>query len=222
MSPKYSLIAVLIPTRGLIFTKTQMALIRELTPYDHAYFYTYDLPIPDCRNALVEAAKKSEIVFTHYLMIDDDVILPEGGLKAMLEANVDVAVIDYPTHWMGKGANTGTAVYSGEELLFAGLGCVLVKADAQAKLPPFRRGGRYMDVDKKGRKVLYGEQVNNDGGEDFEWFQDAKNAGLTIKMIPNLVAGHAKVMKHIGVITPGKYISQHDIHVADRIDKPLK
>jgi hypothetical protein len=225
-------IAVLIPTRGLIFTKTMLALQRELAPYDHAYFMTTDLPLPDCRNKLVEAAIGSKLPFTHYLMVDDDNIVPVGGLQAMLASGLDVAVIDYPTHWGGKAQNTGTAVYDewkegdkveGKKMLWAGLGCTLTKASVfdSLKKPFFRKGGQIFDRDKNGKIVLYGIG-GGDGGEDYEFFFDCRAKGLTVDVVHGFIAGHAKVIKQVGVITSGKYVHQHEITINDQVDRPLK
>jgi hypothetical protein len=192
---------------------------------------TDDLPIPDCRNALVEGVMGVEGL-THVLMVDDDVILPKGGLKAMLDMDADCVIIDYPTHWMGKGEGTGTATYDnwkigedfvGKEIIWAGLGCCLVKAEVFNRLekPYFRKGGQLFDRDKNGKVHLYG-LAGGDGGEDFEFFQDLRKIGIKVTQVPGMVAGHAKVMKQVGVITPGKYVTRHEIIVADKINRPLK
>lgn len=225
-------IAVLVPTRGLLFTDTVMALLRELTAFHHAFFFTKDLPLPMCRNALVKQARNCGEPFTHYLMIDDDVVIPENGLQAMLDLDSPVVLIDYPTHAMGMGANTGNIAYmtwkegdstEGKEICWGGLGCTLVQAGVFNTLPYpyFRKGGMLFDRDKEGKIVLYGEG-GGDGGEDFEFYQDLKKKGYEIKQVHGMVAGHAKVMKHVGVIEHGKYVKQHDIHVAQAIERPFK
>lgn len=220
------MIAVLIPTRGTLFTQTVAALDRELTPYVHVRFYTTNLPIPDCRNALMEQAMSSGLPFTHYLMMDDDVFMPEGGLQAMLDMDTEVVVIDYPSHWTGKNANCGNVAYtdaSNAEIYWAGLGCTLVKAEVfdRLKKPYFRSGGQMLHLLPNGRKVTYGVRVSH-GGEDFEFYQDCRALGIKIQQVKGMVAGHAKIMRHVGVIEEGKYAKQHDIHVADKIERPLK
>ncbi len=225
-------IAVLVPTRGLLFTDTMMALLRELSSMPHAFFFTKDLPLPDCRNALVKSARSCGVPFTHYLMVDDDVIIPEGGIQAMLDLHQPVVVIDYPTHALGIGANTGNVAYTvwkegdtpeGKTIAWAGLGCTLVDPAVFNKLtyPYFRKGGQFFDRDKEGKMVLYGEG-NTDGGEDYEFFMDCRSVGYQVVQVPNMVAGHAKVMRHIGVVEHGKYVKQHEIHVANAIERPFK
>ena len=227
------LLAVLIPTRGLLFTKTIASLDRELVAIPNAKFYTTDLPIPDCRNYLVEQALDSGVPFTHLLMVDDDVIIPEGGVQAMLDADQDIALIDYPSHWTSaEGRNKGNVAYDnwqpgdptdGKEILWAGLGCTLVKVEVFSKLkrPYFRKGGQMFDRLRNGKKVLYGI-AGGDGGEDYEFYTDCRDAGYVIHRIDGMTAGHAKVMRHVGVIEQGKYVKQHDIVIEDTIKEPIK
>ena len=226
-------IILLMPTRGLIFTKAIEALDRELREFPHARAYTTDLPLPDCRNKLIEIAKSQQLYpFDYYLLMDDDVIIPNGGLKAMLKLDADVAFIDYPAHFLGKNEGLGTAAYKiwkegmkpeECEVEWGGLGCVLTKAEVFKRISPpyFRKGGRLYERDKNGQVVYYGES-GGDGGEDFEFFQDCKKLGMSIKQVPNMVAGHAKVMRHIGIVESGKYVKQHEIHIANEIKKPWK
>lgn len=225
-------VAVLVPTRGLLFTDTVMALLRELGGMRHAFFFTKDLPIPDCRNALVKSARACGVAFTHYLMIDDDVIMPDGAMQAMLDLKKPIVLIDYPTHAMGIGANRGNIAYTvwkkgdkpeGKTIAWGGLGCTLVEAQIFNKLtyPYFRKGGQYFDRDKEGKMVLYGKG-DTDGGEDYEFYVDCKEAGYEISQVHGMVCGHAKVMKHIGVVEHGKYVKQHDIIIANAIEEPFK
>lgn len=227
------LIAVLIPTRGTLFTKTVAALDRELGKIPHATFYTTDLPIPDCRNKLVEQALDCGVPFTHLLMVDDDVIIPEGGVQAMLDKNEPVTLIDYPSHYTsGEGKNTGNVAYDqwlpgedtkGKTILWAGLGCTLVQTDVFKKLqrPYFRRGGQMFDRLRNGKKILYGI-AGGQAGEDYEFYSDCIKAGYTVTQVDGMVAGHAKIMRHVGIVEEGKYVKQHDIHIADKIERPIK
>lgn len=223
-------LAVLIPTRGTLFTATAVALLRELKPYDYELFFTVDLPIPDCRNYLAEQALKTDA--THLLWIDDDVVLPVGGLKAMLSLDQPVVLIDYPTHWLGKGAKTGNIAYDGWlpgkptdnlPILWGGLGCTLVKREVFDRLekPYFRRGGQMFDILPNGKKVLYGVSQGG-GGEDYEFYYDCRQTGIPIVQVRGMVAGHAKVMRHVGIIESGKYQKQHDIRISDEIERPIK
>lgn len=222
------IIAVLIPTRGTLFTATVAALDRELSRFKHVRYFTVDLPIPHCRNALVEQAQASGLPFTHYLMVDDDVVSPEGGLQAMLDTDADIAIIDYPTHNMGKHGKNGNVAYDshkpGKKALWAGLGCTLVKASVFDDLekPYFRSGGAFYDQLRDGKKVLYGARIQSAGGEDYEFYTDCRKNGHELAVVPGMVAGHAKIMRHIGVLEQDKYVKQHDILIADEIERQAK
>jgi hypothetical protein len=224
------LIAVCMPTRGLVFTKTLEGLLSNVGEYDHFWSVCDDLPLPESRNKVVEEALTKKP--THLLLIDDDVVMLEGTLTEMLKSKKPVVIVDYPTHWMGKGEGTGMAVYDqwkegdsleGKKMLWAGLGCVLVGASVFEKLPKpyFRKGGQLFDRDKNGKVTLYGI-AGGDGGEDYEFFHDLRENGIEYQMLHIVTAGHAKVMKHVGVVSPGKYVKQHDIHVAYEVVRPLK
>lgn len=232
--PKY-IIGVLIPTRGTVFTRTMTAAMRETSPYANFWFTTTDLPLPESRNSLIKAAIDSKIPFTHYLLVDDDVVMPEGSLDRMLKLNVDVAIVDYPTHWMGNSnaAKTGNIAYveydeatgkHGETIAWAGLGCTLVRSDVFHRIakPWFRLGGRPFERDKKGMLVFTGIVEDPKGGEDFEFFFDCHQQKMTIARVPDMIAEHGKIMRHIGVMTQGKYQSSHDIMYADSIERPGK
>lgn len=41
-------IAVILPSRGLVFSKTVDELLRELKPYSYEIFWSHGRPIPDC------------------------------------------------------------------------------------------------------------------------------------------------------------------------------
>jgi hypothetical protein len=224
-------LAVLIPTRGTIFTKAIEAVLNQ-SPEGTQYFFSHDLPIPDCRNYLLRMGMDSGA--DTFLLLDDDNILPEGGLQALLSSQADIAFLDYPTHWMGKNKGCGVTVYDNykdgwdvdiTKVIFSGLGCVRITREAIEKLGypewEFRRGGQLFDRDENGKMILYG-MSGGDGGEDFEFFLDAREKGLSIEQIPNMIAGHAKVMKHVGVVQPGKYLTVHDIHYATEVVKPVK
>lgn len=203
-------------------------MLRQLVTYDHVFFFTDNLPIPDCRNKLVEDALDSNLNFTHLLMVDDDVILPSGAVDAMFEMDKKIVLVDYPSHYMGANKNMGNVAYESDkrkEILWGGLGCTLVKREVFDKLkrPYFRRGGDIFDVvGKDKKKVFYKKSEGNHGGEDYEFFKDCRNAGMIIHQVEGMVCGHAKVMKHVGVVQPDKYISCHDIKIEDKIDRPWK
>lgn len=237
-------IAVLIPTRGTIFTRTMMSVLREVSGKEHSFYMTEDIPLPDSRNVLVQKALESSV--THFLLVDDDIDLPVGSLDRMLDKNEPIVIIDYPTHWIGENAgNTGNVAYNywlprcegeckhdpkvheikGKEIMWAGIGCALIKREVFETIKPqwFEVGGKmFLRKQKTGEIYYTGFVQSQGGGEDFVFYQKAKEKGYKINLIEDMVCGHGKMMKHIGVLTPGKYVSQHDLKFNYKIDRPIK
>ncbi|OPZ94946.1 MAG: hypothetical protein BWY74_00157 [Firmicutes bacterium ADurb.Bin419] len=232
-------IATLVPTRGLIFTKTITAIMREnaLCGQYPAIFSTTDLPLPHSRNALVEDALASPHNFTHLLLVDDDIIIPENGLKAMLELDADIAFIDYPMHYaVGKWKNMSTACRDnwlpGEEwrdkpIVWAGLGCTLVKREVFEKLdkPWFVSGVKSFIRDSKTGKVNLMDATypgEPGGGEDAYFFIHAGKKKLHIAEVKGMKASHLRVEKFVLIMQTGKYKTQHKIKENSKIDQPYK
>ncbi len=221
----------LMPTRGTIFTKVQVAFEQEMIENGQLPFMlrTDNKPIPDCRNILAEQGLKTNA--THFLLLDDDVIMPIGGLKRLIEADTDIAFIDYPMHYEGsRWGNMGTATYDnwlpgeptkGKPIKWAGLGCALVKREVFEKMKtPFQKLGQAFRRDDNGKMIL--EQTDLDlggGGEDSYFFIEAQKLGFKVKQVEG-VCGHARFARIVGAFNEGKYQTQHKIVVNNVVEKP--
>lgn len=233
---KTPVIVTLMATRGLIFTKAEQTLEQELLNNGQVPFIlrTDNEKLPDCRNTLVKTALEVP-EWTHALLIDDDVIIPDGGLKALLKLNTDIGVIDYPMHYsQGRWAGVGTATYDdwlpGEKytdkpLAWAGLGCCLVKREVFEKMtkPYFIETERTFTRDDDGHITL--NEDRNDfggGGEDVYFMLKAKELGFKLKMVKGLTAGHARLVRAVLALQENKYRLQHKIAVNDFVEKPYR
>lgn len=229
-------IIVQMPTRGLIFTKTQVALEEELFKNGQIPFIlrTDNLPIPLCRNKLAELAL-SIPNWTHTLLQDDDVIMPENGLQRLIEADSDIAFIDYPMHYTGdRWGNMGTATYDdwlpgmdikGKPVAWAGLGCTLVKREVFEKMqkPYYKVTQHTFTRDDNGHITLNDDDVKmGGGGEDTYFFVKARELGFKITPIYDLQAGHARLKRAVLATQDGKYSMQHEIAVNGLIEKQMK
>lgn len=237
-------IITLMPTRGIMFTVAQEAYEREMINNNQIPFClrTKDVPIPDCRNQLVGEARQQDW-WTHALLLDDDIVMPEGGLKALIEANTDVAFIDYPHHMEGFDKDKlvdlsyGVAVYDNwrpgqptddKDIAWAGLGCVLVKREVFEKMegPIFQcTNWTYKrDIDtgelRMGKAGDYEDAGN--AGEDTFFYFNLRRLNIKAKKIPNMVAGHLRIERLVYRMQKGRYQMQHQIKVNNRIDKPLQ
>lgn len=232
-----SKIITLQPTRGLLFTKAQQALEQELLANRQVPFIlrTDNLPIPDCRNKLVETALTIKD-WTHALLVDDDIIIPEGGLKAMLDKGTDIAFIDYPMHYTGdKWGAVGTATYDNwlpgqdwkdKPVAWAGLGCALAKREVFEKLdkPWFMKTSKTFARDDNGKITMSGDdaRVSGGGGEDTYFYMKAREKGFKIANVYGMTAGHARIVRTVKAVEEGKYQTQHKIAINEVIKCPYR
>jgi len=88
-------LAVIVPSRGLMFSETFEELLRELEPFDYEIFWSHEKPLPQCFNDPTEVALADPEVFA-ILICEDDMIIPKGMLKRMFEVKYPVVAMDYP------------------------------------------------------------------------------------------------------------------------------
>lgn len=134
-------IAVIFPSRGLVFSQTAAELLNNLNDYNYKIFFAHGLPIPDCfETPLFKVLKDPS--FTHIFFVEDDMILPRLILDKMLTMDVPVVTCDYPVSKEGQGSIFKNAE---GQIIFAGTGCLLVKRAVFNKLkaPYFRTDIRW-------------------------------------------------------------------------------
>lgn len=88
-------LAVILPSRGLLFSETFEELLRELDGFRYEIFWAHEMSLPDCFNEPTERALADPEVFA-VLICEDDMIIPKGMLKRMFERNYPVVAADYP------------------------------------------------------------------------------------------------------------------------------
>jgi len=216
-----------LPTRGFVLTEVQMALDREFS-LNHQIpitLYTHDMPLPVSRNYLIESALKLE--WDSILLLDDDVILPEGALKELIDLNADVAVMDYPLRTLKNGKRQGTAVTDKDgSLVWAGLGSTLVKRKVFEKLsqPWFVFTNHKISRDNEGRIGFFaGQQQENNtfsGGEDVQFFLNCRREGFTMKTTKS-IAQHCYMEHIVSPVANSRYQQQHRIVKRDKIEEEM-
>jgi hypothetical protein len=90
-----SKLAVVLPSRGLMFSETLEELLRELEDFEYEIFWAHGKSLPDCFNEPTERALADKSVYA-VLFVEDDMILPKGILKEMFAQNYPVVALDYP------------------------------------------------------------------------------------------------------------------------------
>lgn len=115
-------IAVILPTRGMMFSQTAEELLENLEGFNYEIYWSHGLPIPDCFNYAAQRALRNS-KNTHFFFIEEDMILPKDTLKNLLKAKVPAICCDYPVTKEGKASvlrdPDGNVIYGGT-------GCLLV------------------------------------------------------------------------------------------------
>jgi len=120
------LIAVCIPTRGVVFTEVMQGVFDNLAGRTAVLLTTTGEGLPDCMNNLV--ARALEAGASHLWIVEEDTVPPAGVLDAMLAEGVDFIACDYPV------GNSHTCFgFDDDGLLWTGFGCTLIRAGVFAK-----------------------------------------------------------------------------------------
>lgn len=93
-------LAVVLPSRGLMFSETFEELLGELEGFSYEIYWSHGKGLPECFNDPTERALADPDVFA-VLFCEDDMILPEGILRKMFAANYPVVALDYPFQQQG-------------------------------------------------------------------------------------------------------------------------
>jgi hypothetical protein len=214
------------PTRGLIIAEAQDALDRELAANNQIplIIRTYDMALPLSRNYLVETALQFKD-WTHILLMDDDVILPKGGLKELINLKTDVAVMDYPMKTMGTtNESYGTVVTDKDKsVAWAGLGSVLIKREVFEKIsqPWFILTQHRIQRSNDGQIGFFASQEQGgmklSAGEDTFFFLQVRKAGFKVK-VAKKIAKHCYIENLVSPVANLRYQSTHKIVKRDKID----
>lgn len=93
-------LAVILPSRGLVFSETFEELLNELEGFNYEIFWSHAKSLPQCFNDPTEKALADPDVFA-LLICEDDMIIPKGILKQMFSMNYPVVALDYPFQQQG-------------------------------------------------------------------------------------------------------------------------
>lgn len=157
-------IAVILPSRGLMFSKTADEILQNLKGVNHRFFFAHKKPIPDCFEEPTERAMKDEEI-THLWFVEDDMVLPFDILKQMINCQTDVVAVDYPVSKKGQGALFKTH----DRVIFCGTGCLLVKREVFDKLKkPYFRSDIGWSAINYGKKLV--KLTATDRGKNFKTY----------------------------------------------------
>jgi hypothetical protein len=175
-------VAVILPSRGLMFSQTADEILQNVKGIPHKFFFSHRKPIPECFETPTQLALKDPDI-THLWFVEDDMILQPNTLQLLLEADANAVTCDYPVTKDGRGA---VFYDQGGQVVFCGTGCLLVKREVftSLKQPYF--------TDKVRWSILnYGESVKltglyGDAGygtHDITFCIKLWNTGVIIKVL---------------------------------------
>lgn len=156
-------LAVVVPSRGLMFSETLEELLGELEGLNYEIFWAHAKGLPECFNEPTERALADKDVYA-VLFCEDDMIIPKGILKKMFAVKYPVVALDYPFQQDGDS----TCLHDPQGMAFwTGTGFMLVARQILENLQkPIWRTDRTFDpfIDKdtihfwprKLDKIFYG------------------------------------------------------------------
>jgi len=188
-------LGVVIPSRGLIFSRTAEEIERETRGMRRQFYFAHGKPIPKCFESPVNRAL-CDFDNTHILIIEDDMILHQNAIWDAVNADNDVVVYDYPITKAGRGSvftdGTGKVIYSGT-------GFMLIKREVFDKLkaPYFRSDiGWNVYRDKECLRFSAREIAKGDGYglHDITFGMKLQKAGIDITVLENTL-GQRKLIE---------------------------
>jgi glycosyltransferase involved in cell wall biosynthesis len=169
------LLAVCIPTRGVVFTEVMQGVFDNLAGRKAILLTTTDEGLPDCMNDLAERALAAGA--SHLWIVEEDTVPPAGVLDAMLAADAPLVACDYPV-----GTSHTCFGFDDDGLLWTGLGCTLIQASVFAEIerPWFECNMNMSVVSRDGLFYFTADEgsVNHRGGHDLSFCTKMKRAGL--------------------------------------------
>ncbi len=210
-------LAVVLPSRGLMFSETLEELLGELEGFKYEIYFAHERPLPECFNEPTERALSNPDVFA-VLFCEDDMIIPKGILRKMFDKAYPVVALDYPFQQNGDS----TVLHDPEGFAFwTGTGFLLVARQVLENIPrPIWKTGSTFDpfIDKDTihfwPRELEGVHY---GLHDLNFGLTLYSAGMPI-MVMEETAGQRK-LKELGKKRTNK--GAHEIYELTEVGRDL-
>lgn len=214
-------VAVILPSRGLIFSQTADEILQNVKNIPHKFFFSHRRPIPECfEKPTNKALLDNEI--THLWFVEDDMVLPPDTLQKMLKADANAVTCDYPVTKDGRGS---VFYDQGGNVVFCGTGCLLVKREVFDNLnlkEPFFTDKIRWTMLNYGESIKLVASKNNKkegyGLHDITFCVKLWKAGIIIKVLP-LKLGQRRL---IALGKAGTNDGAHNIEVWTKIIKDAR
>lgn len=210
-------LAVIVPSRGLMFSETLEELLRELEGFDYEIFWAHGKAIPECFNEPTERALADPSVFA-LLFCEDDMILPRMVIKEMFNVEYPVVAMDYPF----KNNGDSTMIHDPEgNVYWSGTGLLLVaRAVLESMKKPIWIADTAWDVMiKKDRIMVWPRKLTKIayGLHDVNFGITLYSQGIPIKDIES--TGGQRKLRKLG--RPKVNNGAHDIKELTRVGRDM-
>lgn len=201
------MVAICVPSRGLIFSRTTEDVIRGMQALNKLgvatkYVTSHNLPIPDCHNYCVETALQDPAVDT-ILFVEEDMGIPEDTFVALATSTEPFVTVQYNDK---NGSPHGIIHYNeAGEILWSGLGATAIKRSVFEAVgtPYFRTDTRYKIIksqDVDGKLITEYEELETKseyqyGGLDVDLCTRVRKLGIRIVELPNYRAHHFQLIQ---------------------------
>lgn len=215
------MVALCVPSRGLIYSKTVESVINGMQALNGVgiatkYFSTHELPIPDSHHICVEKALADPNIDTLIFIEEDMYVFPEAMI-ALATSEADVTTLQYNDK---NGSPHGIIHYNEkQEVMWAGLGATAIKRRVFEALgaPYFRTDHLYKSIrkaspngpvvsefeeieprqvwDEEQSKVVEKRDEYRYGGLDVDFYTRARWKGFKIIVLPEYKAHHFELVQ---------------------------
>jgi len=180
---------VCICSRGLLHSRMMESVDLEIRQ-GWKKLYSHDLPIPEAQNDIVGRALELDPDFLWF--VEEDIVVPEGILKRLIDARSDIAVATYK---LEGGLMSHRMLRNRVGVAFAGLGCTLIRRSCFDRLekPYFRTDMGYeLGCDDEPVRSRYEHQY---GGQDVQFFMRTLEKGMHTEFV-DIECRHLYVKKY--------------------------
>jgi hypothetical protein len=159
---------------------------------------TWNKPIPDCFNWLTEWTLENTDA-RHFWFVEEDIVVPQGGLLAMLALGADIAGINYllkvGDHRIGEYRHAG-------KLIWICTGCMLVRREVFERMArPWWRSDKTVALISTGsackEKFFDFIPVPADspryGFQDINFCVQAAKLGFSLGVVEGMLCGHLQL-----------------------------
>jgi len=174
---------IVIPTRGMVHARTLESLKRNGLGDP---IIISGLPIPDSHNTGVKKALESYP--SYILILEDDVVMPDGAFEQMVKRDEAIVAVNYP---MDNGYET--ICRHNEEILWCGMGCTLIKSGVFRVVPEpwFETDHSYRILEPFGLEKI--DNPSKYGGLDINFCMKSRKYGFKIASLEGMEATHLRV-----------------------------